>query len=344
QDSNAAATATKSTGSMIWWLIISAMAVLLIAIAALGNVLVALAKLSIKKAKETATIILLLSTLSTFSQEVSPTVASNSSSWGDINILLASIVLIAEFVVVIILVSKIWRFVEVLAGEKKERAKKVISLEIPNLLDKFNASVAVEKEKDILFDHEYDGIRELDNNLPPWWKYGFYITIIWSIIYLGYYHLFGGPSSEDEYIASVEKGKAEVEAYLKKVAMNVDENTVTLADASGIKEGKSIYESNCATCHGKMGEGNAGPNLTDDYWIHGGSLKDIFKTVKYGVVAKGMKSWQAELSPVDIRNVVSYVKTLRGTNPPNAKAPEGQLYQESNDNAVKSDSSVTASN
>jgi cytochrome c oxidase cbb3-type subunit 3 len=336
--------AASNSNSLVWWLVFAAMAVLLLAIAVLGNVLVALAKMSVKKAKGITTALLLFSSMWAMGQETATTasVVSATGSPLDLHVLMAATVLLAEFIVIIILISKILRFVDYLSDEKKEAKSVVPSFQIPNLLDRFNASVAVEKEADILFDHEYDGIKELDNNLPPWWKYGFYITIVWSIVYLGYYHVFGGPSSEDEYIASVEKGKAEVEAYLKKAAMNVDENTVTMADVAGIKEGKSIYESNCATCHGKSGEGNAGPNLTDDYWLHGGSLKDIFKTVKYGVVAKGMKSWQAELSPVDMRNVVSYIKTLRGTNPPNAKGPEGQLYEEKSAEVSNSNSDSTA--
>jgi cytochrome c oxidase cbb3-type subunit 3 len=333
-----------SNTSLVWWMVIAAMAVLLLAIAVLGNVLVILAKMSLKKSKGIAVILLAIVSFSASAQEPAAAEAAKTTTsvFGDINVILAATVLLAEFVVIVILVNKILRFVEFLSEEKE--APKTVAFQIPNLLDKFNASVAIEKETDILLDHDYDGIKELDNNLPPWWKYGFYFTIVWAFVYFGYYHVFGGPSSEDEYNAAMEQGKAEVEAYLKNAAMNVDENTVTLADASGIKDGKSIFESNCATCHGKLGEGNAGPNLTDDYWLHGGSINDVFKTVKYGVVAKGMKSWQGELSPVDIRNVVSYVKTLHGTNPPNAKAPEGEIYHENAaaGAAAKVDSTDTA--
>lgn len=322
-----AASETNNT-AFVWWLVIAAMGVLLLAIAVLGNVLVTLAKLSVKKSKGVLLLLLVIASFSANAQETASVTATKTATTAlaDINVILAATVLFAEFLVIVILVAKILRFTEFLSD--KEETKKSAAFQIPNLLDKFNASVAVEKETDILLDHNYDGIKELDNNLPPWWKYGFYFTIVWAFVYIGYYHVFGGPSSEDEYNAAMEKGRAEVEAYLKTAAMNVDENTVTMADAAGIKDGKSIYESNCATCHGKLGEGNAGPNLTDDYWLHGGSIHDVFKTVKYGVVAKGMKSWQGELSPVDIRNVVSYVKTLRGTNPPNAKAPEGEIYIE----------------
>jgi len=326
------ATAASGNSNWVWWLVIAAMAILLLAIAVLGNVLVVLAKMSVKKSKAVASMLLLLAGFSASAEEAATEAAAlvakaaTSSLFGDINVLLAAAVLVAEFLVIVLLVKKILSFVALLSDEKE--TKKSVGLQLPDFLNRFNASVAIEKEADILLDHDYDGIRELDNDLPPWWKYGFYITIVWSFAYLGYYHVFGGPTSQDEYIAAVEQGKAEVEAYLKTAAMDVDENNVAMADEGGIKSGKSIFESNCATCHGKLGEGIAGPNLTDDNWLHGGSIKDIFKTVKYGVVAKGMKSWKDDLSPVDIRNVSSYIKSIHGTNPPNAKAPEGEAYKE----------------
>jgi cytochrome c oxidase cbb3-type subunit 3 len=198
-----------------------------------------------------------------------------------------------------------------------------------SLLDKFNASVAVEDERDILLDHNYDGIKELDNSLPPWWKYGFYFTIVWGIAYLIYFHLGSGPSSEKEYNDEVALAQLQIEEFMKKSANAVDENNVTLAsDAGSLDAGKAVYMDNCAACHGRLGEGGVGPNLTDDYWLHGGSINDIFKTIKYGVPAKGMKAWQAELSPSQIRQVSSFIKSLHGTNPPNAKEKQGELYKE----------------
>ena len=179
-----------------------------------------------------------------------------------------------------------------------------------------------------MLDHDYDGIHELDNNLPPWWKYGFYLTIIWSVFYLGYYHVAGGPLSLDEYAADMERAKAETEEYVRKNASNVDENNIVLADAAGINEGKNIFTTNCVTCHGKNAEGTVGPNLSDEYWIHGGSLGEVFKSVKYGWPAKGMKSWSSDLTPVDMKNVVSYINSLQGSKPANAKAPEGEIYTE----------------
>lgn len=219
--------------------------------------------------------------------------------------------------------------------------EEIVPLQEVSLLDKLNASVALEDEKDILLDHNYDGIKELDNSLPPWWKYGFYFTIVWGIAYLIYFHLGSGPSSEKEYNDEVELAQIQIEAFIKKSANAVDENNVTLAsDAGSLDAGKSVYMDNCAACHGRLGEGGVGPNLTDDYWLHGGGISDIFKSIKYGVPAKGMKAWQAELSPSQIRNVSSYIKMLFGTNPPNAKEKQGDLYKENG--AANEDSKVEA--
>lgn len=203
-----------------------------------------------------------------------------------------------------------------------------------SFIDKFNASVAIENERDILLDHNYDGIKELDNSLPPWWKYGFYFTIVWGIAYLIYYHIGSGPSQAKEYENEILLAQAQVEEYMKKSANAVDENNVTFAsDESSLSSGKTIYIDNCKACHGQLGEGGVGPNLTDDYWLHGGSIKDIFKSIKYGIPAKGMKAWQAELSPSQIRQVSSFIKTLYGTNPPNAKEKQGDLYKEASENS-----------
>ncbi|NUQ23927.1 MAG: c-type cytochrome [Saprospiraceae bacterium] len=188
--------------------------------------------------------------------------------------------------------------------------------------------VPVEREEEIMFDHDFDGIRELDNRLPPWWVAMFYITIAFAGIYMVYYHFAGvGPSSIEEYTAQMDVAKKEAAANLAKQANLVDENTVAaLTDETALGAGKSIYIASCAACHGQLGEGGVGPNMTDDYWIHGGSIKDLFKTIKYGVPEKGMISWQSQLRPTDMQQVASYILTLRGTNPPNAKEAQGMLY------------------
>ena len=189
--------------------------------------------------------------------------------------------------------------------------------------------VPKEKEKDLDLGHEFDGIRELDNSLPPWWLWLFYFTIAFSGVYLYYYTFTGkGADQAQEYVMEMEKAEIEKEAFLKTQANSVDENSVEiLTDAAMLAEGKSIFKASCAVCHGNEGQGTIGPNLTDSYWKHGGSIKDIFKTVKYGVPEKGMIAWQAQLNPAAIQKVASYITTLSGTNPPNPKAAEGELYE-----------------
>jgi len=227
---------------------------------------------------------------------------------------------------------------EIKASEPKVSESKIMK----SLVD----AVAVEEEESILLDHDYDGIKELDNNLPPWWKYGFYVTIVVAVIYLLNYHVLGtGDSQLKEYENEVAKAKIEIDAYMKNSASNVDESTVKLlTDANDIAAGKDVFLASCSACHGRAGEGGVGPNFADEYWMHGGSVQDIFKSIKYGWVEKGMKSWKEDLSPMQIAQVTSYIKSLKGTNPPNAKAPQGDLYTEggavsaSDSTAVKNDS------
>ena len=198
-------------------------------------------------------------------------------------------------------------------------------------LDKqfFTKAVPLEKEADMLLDHNYDGIKELDNALPPWWKYGFYITIVVAVFYFLKFEVWHtGMNPTEEYNTEMTIAKTETDAYLASAKENVDENTVTDLDAAGNASGKAIFAKTCVPCHLAEGQGIVGPNLTDEYWIHGGSIKDIFKTIKYGFPDKGMQSWQTTYSPVEMQQLSSYIRSLRGTNPPNPKAPQGDLYKE----------------
>lgn len=199
-----------------------------------------------------------------------------------------------------------------------------------NSLDKkfFTKAVPLEKEADMLLDHDYDGIKELDNALPPWWKYGFYITILVAILYLLKFEVWhSGPNQTEEYISEMINAKAQVDAYLANAKNNVDEKSVKMSDDAGIAAGQISFTKTCVACHGGKGQGGVGPNLTDDYWIHGGKIDEIFKTIKYGYPDKGMQSWQTTYSPIQMQELASYIKSLKGTNPPNAKAPQGDLMQ-----------------
>ncbi len=188
----------------------------------------------------------------------------------------------------------------------------------------------IEQEAEIALDHSYDGIRELDNNLPPWWKALFYGSIVWSVVYLFYYHVTGsGMLSEQEFKAEMKQAEIAHELYLLTAADLVNENSVEpLTDPRALATGKSLYMENCVACHGAFGEGGVGPNFTDNYWIHGGGIKNIFKTVKYGVPAKGMISWSNQLKASEMQQVSSYILTLQGTNPPNPKEPQGTVWED----------------
>ena len=285
--------------------------------------------------------------------------------------------------------------------------------------------MAKKNENDVLMDHNYDGIKELDNDLPPWWLWLFYITIIWSFLYLLHYHVIGtGDSSAVEYLKemnpdweesttkagfSIEyrsplyQGKEDLtpfkrvqialaeekeaarlmaekkamgdasvsisdigfdeiimaamkaaspedleklqtafpdiwDSYQKGDAGEAEQVTASaveepeveievLTDAASLASGESIYIANCLTCHGKLGEGGIGPNLTDDYFLHGATMNNIITILNNGVTAKGMISWRGILKPQQMHEVASYIYQLRGTKPPNAKAPQGEKVE-----------------
>lgn len=198
------------------------------------------------------------------------------------------------------------------------------------IYDKLTDDVPIEQEADILLDHNYDGVMELDNNLPPWWKGVFYLAIAFAPVYLYFNHWADfSVSSSEAYVIAMEEAEEEVKAYLATQENAVDESNVEiLADAAAIEKGGMIFNSKCAVCHGKLGEGGIGPNLADEYWLHGGNVQDVFKSIKYGIPEKGMIAWKNELRPRDIQELASFIKTMAGTNPPNAKEPQGEPYTE----------------
>ena len=222
----------------------------------------------------------------------------------------------------------------IIAKERKEKGIVPVETEEVSWWKRFDRTVTdaipLEKENTILLNHNYDGIRELDNHLPPWWKWLFYISIAWSVVYMFVYHVSGSlPLQEQEYQS--ELAEASIAAQVKLASGTVeliDENTVVFSDeASVLANGKTLYKRNCAVCHQEDGGGLVGPNLTDNYWLHGGGMADIYKVVKYGVPQKGMISWESQLTPSDIRDVSSYIMTMRGTTPAVPKEPQGELYK-----------------
>ncbi|QNL48696.1 c-type cytochrome [Olivibacter sp. SDN3] len=217
---------------------------------------------------------------------------------------------------------------EMLADKRKNRAAAR-----KNWWNKLMGLHPLAEEDDLVIDHAYDGIRELDNPTPAWFMGLFYATIVFGAVYLSVYHVFGvGLSQEEEYEQEMLLAENERKAYLESQANNVDENTVELdLHPETIAAGKVIFDQSCMPCHGALGEGGIGPNLTDNYWLHGGSIKDIFRTIKKGVPDKGMIAWEQQLTPAQIAQVSNYISSIVGTGPSNAKAPQGELYEPVND-------------
>jgi len=192
------------------------------------------------------------------------------------------------------------------------------------------------EEKDLLIAHDYDGIEELDNPVPAWFMWLFYVTIAFATCYLLVYHVFNAaPLQYQEYKIEMAQADAAKKIFLSKAANRVDENTVKLShDPAVLAAGKAIFVANCAACHGEHAQGNVGPNLTDDYWLHGHKINDLFKTIKYGVLAKGMPTWEKQLSPKQISDVANYVKSLHDTKPAGAKEPQGTKENDEDDKLV----------
>jgi len=203
---------------------------------------------------------------------------------------------------------------------RTERINKIFSLK------------PLSEEQSLIIPHEYDGIQELNNPTPGWFMYLFYATMIFAAGYLLIYHVFGvGQLQYDEYKTEMAVAAKEKAAFLAKSADKVDENTVKLTtDAGVLAAGRSIFQERCAACHGNNAQGMVGPNLTDDYWLHGNKINDLFKTIKYGVQSKGMPTWESQLTPKQISNVANYIKSLHGSNPANPKEPQGDKMAEDN--------------
>ncbi len=181
-------------------------------------------------------------------------------------------------------------------------------------------------ERDILMDHEYDGIQELNNKLPPWWVGLFYVTVLIGIIYPFAFH----EDHEVMYQKEMAAADAKVKAFQEANGGAITEETVELLkDEAALAAGQATFVKNCVACHLADGGGLVGPNLTDKYWLHGGGIHNVFKTIKYGVPDKGMVAWKASLTPKEIQEVASYILVkLQGTTPANPKAPQGEEYTE----------------
>jgi cytochrome c oxidase cbb3-type subunit 3 len=247
--------------------------------------------------------------------------------------------IVAMFLIAIIIIS----FIAIVyyEGRKSVPEEELALVKQPSAFAKFRRAITkttpVETEHELLLDHDYDGIRELDSKVPPWFLWLFYLTIAFAVIYMLDYHVFSSsPLQDEEYQLQVQQAEIERAALINSGAFLNEESVTLLTDPTALDAGKQIFNANCVACHAADGGGLVGPNLTDDYWIHGGGIKNIFKIVKYGVVAKGMISWQSQLSPKQMQDVSSYIVSFHGIAPANPKQPEGTIWKESDSTAVAS--------
>ena len=215
-------------------------------------------------------------------------------------------------------------------GVHPEESKNNFNVWFKELLQKWTKSKAIDSEEEIILDHNYDGIKELDNTLPPWWVYMFYATIIFAVVYLVRFEVFDGDNQETEYKKAVAEAKISLDKYKETATDLVDASSVTLlTDEKDLARGKAIYNLNCAACHMADGGGSIGPNLTDENWILGGGIKNVFTSISNGGRdGKGMVAWNKILKPIDIAKVSSYIISLQGTKPANPKQPEGEIWKE----------------
>jgi len=268
-----------------------------------------------------------------------PSSSQDSLSSAMLPFVVLTVLIFVTAILIVVVGIYLVRILNILANEaEKEKAEKLGIILTPKsnwwgrFMDTLNAAVPVAQEKEIELDHSYDGIKELDNHLPPWWSWLFIGTVVWGVVYLFVYHFSESlPLQMQEY--QTELVDAEQQAIKLKASQPqavIDENSLVFtADEAIIAKGKAVFQSNnCASCHKSDGGGNAiGPNLTDQYWLHGGEIKNIFALIKNGVVEKGMPAWGKVMSPKDVHDVTFYVMSLQGTNPPDAKAPQGELFK-----------------
>lgn len=185
------------------------------------------------------------------------------------------------------------------------------------------------KYHDRLTDHDYDGIQEFDNPMPSWWVNLFFLSILWA----GFYVVALGMGWINGYQDDLRAGQSEVqamktahEASKPKVIINDATLTAAIADAAQVKAGAKVFGASCASCHGAAGEGMIGPNLTDKFWLYGGKPIDQFNIIAKGIEGK-MPAWESILQVEERVALVAFIASIKGTNPPNAKEPQGDEFK-----------------
>lgn len=314
---------------------------LLIAIVVLGSAVISAMdiyreRLKNNKSATITTVILLLaglfSTNNLFAQEAAeaakPVATTVVAGLSDTSFYLLTFVVVLQILIIFSLLYSL----RVLVGMQRKKKVAAPGKPVVHWFERINNTKSLDaaSEADEDMGHDYDGIRELNNPTPPWWRWSFYFSVVFAVVYMWRFQIAHSAPSQLEELAIAETAAAEAkEEYLKNAANNIDENNVTLlAGADDIASGQKLFSSNCAPCHGPQAQGVVGPNLTDDYWLHGGSVKAVFTTIKYGIPDKGMKSWKDDFSPKQLAELASYIKSIHGSNPANPKEPQGALEKE----------------
>ncbi|WP_341843216.1 cbb3-type cytochrome c oxidase N-terminal domain-containing protein [Chitinophaga caseinilytica] len=306
---------------------------LLIAIIVLGNTVISAIDIFRDRMKKLPLVLLLLAAgHGAFAQEAEAAVEKVSqpvvAGLSDTTFYMLLTVVGLEILVLLFLLQAL----RILTGITRKKKEKVAKAAVPGKpritwMERLNKtrSLDAESEEEVDLGHDYDGIRELNNPTPPWWRWAFYLSIVFGVIYIWRYHISETAPLQLQELAIADAKAAEAKAaYLKNSANNIDENNVKLlTEAADIGAGQKMFATNCAACHGPEGQGLVGPNLTDKFWLHGGKVNEVFSTIKYGVPDKGMKSWKDDFSPKQIAQLCAYIHSIKGTTPANPKAPEG---------------------
>jgi cytochrome c oxidase cbb3-type subunit III len=261
-------------------------------------------------------------------QADAPVAVSESSMSGNDMLM----VFIIGMLIIVMLVVAIVLFNISLALKKMLPPKVEVDTEFQKAMDertfwqKMAGLRPMKYEQSMMMDHAYDGIVEINNPVPAWFMTLFYGTIVIGVVYLFTYHVVGdGQIMTAEYKEQMAEGEAIKDAFMKKFAKSINENNVTvLKDAKAIEDGKKLYTQNCVACHAADGGGGVGPNLTDEYWLHGGNVKSIYHTISEGVAEKGMISWKKSLNPLQIQQITSYIFTMKGKKAANPKEAQGE--------------------
>lgn len=347
QQAASAAPATNETDNTLRYTLIGVALSLLIVIVILVNSLKAATEIYAEKKNITknnaalkSTILMMIFTVgflsSGFAQDAAPAATSVASNGFDTEIYVFISFIFFEFVIILALIQNLLRLLETEKSKAAVASESVATKPEKSFFSTLNETVPIEEEDTLDLQHNYDGIRELDNKVPSWWVAAFYGSILFGFIYM--YRMYVSdtlPKQDQELMAENEAAELLKIVYLKNNPVEVDENNVKMLSGADLGEGAALFTANCSACHGDKGQGNSvGPNLTDQYWIHKGGLKNIFYSIKYGWAEKGMKSWKDDFNGLQIAQLASYVHSLQGTNPPAAKEPQGQLYNEAEESAA----------